>query len=133
MSAFGHISVPNQRNQPRGRYFSNVARNLNSLRITAGRGMLVSQTGSGVTISSKAKPVAGTGIRVSGTADSVVARVVSGDSVAGYDVICYPAFPSTAGRFAAKLAVLDIALGATLPEDTYLIAHLAGLQLIGGT
>lgn len=98
------------------------------LRVEAGNGIEVQEAGGAWRVSAA---LAG-GASVSVMGESVVARVVSGDSVAGYVVTCYPAFPSTAGSFAAKLAVLDIALGATLPEDTYLIAHLAGLSAIGG-
>ena len=125
------MSVPNQRNQPRGRYFSNVARNLNSMRITAGKGVKVSQTGSGVTISAKGGEVNGGTINASG--ESVVAMIVEGGgSLEGYSIICYPNFPAKTGSFGARLAVVEIALGAELPVGTYVIAHLAAMTKIGG-
>lgn len=65
--------------------------------------------------------------------DIVVAKITGGTTLTGYDVTCYPAYPSTATSYAGKMAVPEIALGMELPVNTYVIAHKLSVEIMGGT
>lgn len=107
-----------------------VTRALNRLHISGGRGVLVSQDAHGVNISlapaiERHMPPQWDCV--------VVAQITGGTTLTGYDITCYPAYPSTAGSYAAKLAVPEIALGTELPVNTYIIAHKKAVEIMGGT
>lgn len=130
MSAgFGYITPPTQRNPARGSFFEKITKNANSQRITGGKDILVTQTASGVTISSKAKPIAGT----ANVASGLPCKITGGNSLSGYTVDVYAAGRNNSRTGTAKLYLLEIASTYTLPVGSWVIGFTAVGGIVGGT
>lgn len=136
--SIGYTSVPSKRNAPNGRWYQSVTRDLNSSRLTAGQGIRLTQTPTGTTISATAGTGSNQAVQVvrGVSARTVMAKVLEGSTEAGYNIQCYPNYPSEEGRFNAVAFVPSIAFG-TLSlsgewTGKWVLAHYVGLRAIGG-
>lgn len=108
-----------------------IIEELRASRVQPGPGILVQRGPSGTVVAAAERDDTAPAPAASG--DIVVAKITGGTTLTGYDVTCYPAYPSTAASYAAKLAVPEIALGTELPAGTYVIAHKLSVEIMGGT
>ena len=65
--------------------------------------------------------------------DFYIAKITGGNSTIGFAATCYPEYPLTADSFSAIVMILEIAVNATIPTNTYMLVHLRAVATIGGT
>lgn len=127
-----NIDIPIPGDIPRADWARSVAEALRENRVEAGPGIRVTRSPMGTVVEADS-PASDVRQAISVSGESVVAMIISGGgSLEGYGIRCYPNFPDKTGSFGARLAVVEIALGAELPVGTYVIAHLAAMTKIGG-
>ena len=132
-SGFGFINPPSKRNPARGKFFVDLAKSSNAGRITGGPGILVSQTGSGVTISAKTTATTSKSEVASEAQVAVPCKITGGNSVQGYTVKVYANGKDEASTDTGILSLLEVNCTSDLPSGSWVIGFATNLTLTGGT